>query len=1008
MGTEKKDDISNWEKEYRKLLPNIRKIYSKYSYLGLDLDDYNSQIFAIFQRKKKELSNQDLNQEEFRCLFEKGIDNFFNTIVAVSLNDEEKGLTVINNYINTKLANAKDYLTAINEIKKLSSFFSKNNYFISPDLCMELIKKNEKIKAILKKIVDKDIDVIKQGRIDDLFSDITLVSFIEGFCIVNDITVLEDDVDLSELYTGLNNNKDLSVFLGDGLGMYLHEARQKLLTPEEEKIITLRIMKGDERAKQILIERNLMLVVSQAKRKIGRGLDFLDLIQEGNIGLMKAAERFDPTKGHRFSTYAVWWIRQSVSRAIAEKSRNIRMPVHMHEALSKISRAKEELEFRLKREPTIAEIAYEVGLKPEKVMEYMALISTEVSINTLIGDEKETELGDFIADEDAYVEEIYINNNLSEEIRQLLIKCNLKEREMAIIIRRFGLNGRDPETLASISETYNMTRERVRQIEKKAIRKIRNSSHIKAFANYMNNPTRALESLGKARKKSYDEVITKTTTKKDTKSEDKVTLLSKLNSGEVIFTREQVDVVLKMLTYKERNTLKLQFGENLDTQIRTYFYDESIKNRINLTLSKMKTLLYQYYPNGNKDEILEDKNVNDQTREIYDLFLKCDLKEREIDVVTSLFGLCGKKEETIRQIALNTGYTSAGVKKIEKRALAKIEKTQYKEEFISHITDPEKAAIVRKKLEESKEEEHEQKSPNVNGWNTKYYSLYERLNDGDKKYSKEVIDGIISSLRPDEIELLTSRYGEDFNELLPLTDPSGKKNSALSNIILKINRKLNKLSSQGEKDGTASLESSETVISLPFDKKIDEEALEDKEKDILPEGIILEDSKEEDNLVAMSSEEVNISLTEPVMEIIEHKIDESSDAVNIESYGLEEFCDESQEIEFRKKYVATMELLKTDMFYHSLDTLSLKEALVVSLALWCNTDIKSVIGSISKLIEVEEQEVIDITKNALLKYREYGVKLIDEIKENVESRTDQEGGKQYKKIPGHNIGGQNE
>ncbi len=279
--------------------------------------------------------------------------------------------------------------------------------------------------------------------------------------------------------------KDLTI--NDPVRMYLKEIGQiKLLSMEEELELADRIAQGDEQAKNRLAEANLRLVVSIAKRYVGRGMLFLDLIQEGNIGLMKAVDKFDVSKGYKFSTYATWWIRQAITRAIADQARTIRVPVHMVETINKLARIQRQLTLELNREPTEEELAKKMGISVDKIREIYKISQEPVSLETPIGEEDDSHLGDFIKDErNVSPEEYATNEMLKDEIADVLL--TLTEREEKVIKLRFGLEDGKSRTLEEVGQMFGVTRERIRQIEAKALRKLRHPSRSKKLKDYMDN-----------------------------------------------------------------------------------------------------------------------------------------------------------------------------------------------------------------------------------------------------------------------------------------------------------------------------------------------------------------------------------------------------------------------------------------------------------------------------------------------------------------------------------------
>lgn len=395
---------------------------------------------------------------------------------------------------------AKECRATEEDIAKFQNEISENGI----DLVEKAPKKKVAKMTEIKTFEERKQELIQTGKEKGRVTFEQLASVLKGLDVDNDSLddlynaliengieiVGEDDdtaggkpADTPIILTDAEITKDMNI--NDPVRMYLKEiGRISLLNAEEEMELSVRVANGDEVAKNKLAESNLRLVVSIAKRYVGRGLLFLDLIQEGNIGLMKAVDKFDYDKGYKFSTYATWWIRQAITRALADQARTIRVPVHMVETINKMARIQRQLTLELNREPSEEELAKKMGISVEKVRDVIKISQDPVSLETPIGEEDDSHLGDFVRDINTMTPEEYATNEiLKEEIKSVLE--TLQEREQEVLELRFGLIDGTSHTLEEVGKKFNVTRERIRQIEAKALRKLRHPSRAKKLKDFM-------------------------------------------------------------------------------------------------------------------------------------------------------------------------------------------------------------------------------------------------------------------------------------------------------------------------------------------------------------------------------------------------------------------------------------------------------------------------------------------------------------------------------------------
>ena len=386
----------------------------------------------------------------------------------------------------TKKSTKKTAVAAENAKPENTTAVAKDDFLTKLEGLLQIAKKNK--------------DVIESDKLNDYFKSLNIdashyekiydylesngvtimnINYMDDDLFDDSLPEVDDDADLD-----IGDDITLSIMSDDPVKIYLKEiGNYPLLSMEEEVELAKKIAQGDQDASDRLTESNLRLVVSIAKKYVGRGLSFLDLIQEGNLGLIKAVDKFDYTKGYKFSTYATWWIRQAITRSIADQSRTIRIPVHMSEVINKAYRVSRSLLQELGREPTEEEIAAEMNLPVEKVREIMKISADPISLDTPIGEEDDSHLGDFIKDDTIMgPEEAATYTMLQDQIKKLL--TTLSEREQRVLVLRFGLLDGRTRTLEEVGKEFNVTRERIRQIEAKALRKLRHPNRARMLRGF--------------------------------------------------------------------------------------------------------------------------------------------------------------------------------------------------------------------------------------------------------------------------------------------------------------------------------------------------------------------------------------------------------------------------------------------------------------------------------------------------------------------------------------------
>lgn len=543
------------------LNPFIEKERLKYNYINLPQSIYLSELKEI--EDTMDFSDGEIDIESM-------IKNCSKRYIADMLEEEKKFPKIVNNFIKKNIKPQNKYQDNIISFEKIVNFFHDFDCFPPPNLLIELIDKNDTLNKILQDVVENNLEILQKCDIDSKFSDDISKNFIELYCLKNNIEIKKDDDIQEEDYTEFITDITNTVYTDDSVKMYLQEIHKPILTKEQEKSLALRIRNGDEKAKELFIERNLRLVIKVARKYTGHGISFLDLIQEGNLGLIKAVDKFDVTKGYKFSTYATCWIRQSIQRSLGDKSRNIRLPVHLYEKVKKYELLKKELSLKFNREPTFEELSKKMRVSIDTIYKYERLEHDTISLNMIVGDE-DSELEDFISLSTESIDNQFIEEDLKDVIENLLKNSNLTTKEIDILKLRFGIGTNDPKTLEETGKIYGVSRERIRQIQEKALKKIRRSYNVKELAIYMDNPKEAQKNIDRYRLKYQQHSLQKIKLKDRKESElkmemqEKTKRKSKDNLYEYFsdYSKPEVSKVISRLDEDELELLHKRYGDNL-------------------------------------------------------------------------------------------------------------------------------------------------------------------------------------------------------------------------------------------------------------------------------------------------------------------------------------------------------------------------------------------------------------------------------------------------------------
>jgi RNA polymerase primary sigma factor len=596
---------------YESLNKSLNKTYNTYYFFLLSNEKFKDVALREIEKTYKNNSIIDYEQYLNHRLRDMSIKK-----VKELLNDNEKAKKIINKFIEKVFKDRNEYNIANRSLLKLSKFLSIYEYIPSDEILGELMTNNKLSNAVKIAFEHNKVD-IKNGRCDEIYNSQLIISLMELYAKQNNIEIREAPLDFDE-----------KIIQTDMYNAYIKDITQiPLLSISEERELAYKLKINDinsneyKEAKEKFINSNLRLVISVAKRYLGRGLSFMDLIQEGNLGLIKGVERFDPDKGYKFSTYATWWIRQAITRAISDKGRNIRIPVHLLEKLNNYNRCFDLLKRKLDRNPTEEEMMEAFEYTRDDIIKINKIKNDTTSLNAFVDEDDETELGYFISSNDDSVEKEAINNSQENQILEA-IDNNFDEKTANILKKRFGFIDGKITTLDEIGKEYGLSRERIRQIEAKAMRKIRNNKKLlDMFLEFTDNPEGYRDHLDRRLKGRYPSLcgINKIKEKKsEAKKENNNMKLGTIYDLFNNYTKEEIDNIINYLSDEDKKLINKRYGEDLNNpkknndftkEDRVEFYG-SLKPKIMTMLSKEKEGKLEEYLN--RRNTLTRKSKNDE------------------------------------------------------------------------------------------------------------------------------------------------------------------------------------------------------------------------------------------------------------------------------------------------------------------------------------------------------------------------------------------------------------
>ena len=610
-------DLSSKEL-FDQMQKTITTVFSNYYCFFVKRDKYDLFVLKQIDKTKSKCSDFKEYETSFRNLLVK----LSNIKVKEFLSDEEKCDKIIERFINTFFTSNNDYKSSLKSINQLDEFFTNHDYIIPFAKLHELLINNDKFKGAIESIFNFNKEAIISGRVDELFTSPFIVGSLEEFASINDIEIKDTST--------LDSNNSFS---SDLFQTYVREITKfPLLSIADEKRLGY-ILKNSPKdsdeykdAKEKFINSNLRLVISIAKRYQNLGLNMLDLIQEGNLGLITAVDKFDIDKGFKFSTYATWWIRQAVSRGVADKGRTIRIPVHVVESLNKYTKNKELLRNKLFRDPTVEEYSEEYDVPVDKIIQLEKQLILPKSLNEMIGDDEDSERMDFIPSEDGKLEEEVEQSVLKDEVDKILEKL-FDPRTIFVLKKRYGFIDGKETTLEQIGKELGLTRERVRQIESKAIIKIRKNRKIcEALSGFALNPERVIDNITANQIRYSNSANTFKLGNHSYESDNDYEELYKLLKE---YKREDVDRAISNLSNSDRSIIFKRFAVFKDEQAKSMADRQTFNRFYSTVLPRIKRLIEDpnYYYKGSKNmprKFRVEKISKEEAKQMKELLMSID------------------------------------------------------------------------------------------------------------------------------------------------------------------------------------------------------------------------------------------------------------------------------------------------------------------------------------------------------------------------------------------------